>query len=192
MLSLAKTYELKELQTWSAGRPLVGMYKIDGNSLSLIYEKGSLSLAKTRGNGEFGEDVTAKVRNVSECCPQLADKNVPARLEVRGELYAPSEIFPACSGICRPRAWKPEQPQKYCSGILGRKQHTDLAGISASSPLTFLLMVRIPASERTGKAGLAGRAGGSPCRHTGHFPGYRTSKSFSMRPKASWMMVFTA
>ena len=47
MLSLVKTYSLDEL-SWMKEQSLVGMWKVDGNSLSLIYEKGQLVLAKKR------------------------------------------------------------------------------------------------------------------------------------------------
>ena len=64
--------------------------KIDGLSVSLIYEKGKLVRAATRGDGIIGEDITHNVRTI---------KNVPLSLpedidiEVRGEIYMPLSSF---------------------------------------------------------------------------------------------------
>ena len=70
------------------------MWKIDGNSLSLIYRDGKLVLAKTRGNGTVGEDVTDKARWVSEILPTLpVDGAAKGEVEVRGELVCLQSRF---------------------------------------------------------------------------------------------------
>ena len=66
--------------------------KIDGLSLSLCYENGSLVQAATRGDGAEGEDVTANIR-VTGSVPQDLAGPSPAILEVRGELYMDREDF---------------------------------------------------------------------------------------------------
>ena len=45
MLSLQKTYDFGELEKWVEKHATVGMWKVDGNSLSLVYEAGKLSVA---------------------------------------------------------------------------------------------------------------------------------------------------
>ena len=55
MLSLQKTYEFEELKRWAGDEEIFATYKVDGNSLSVIYRGGNLTLAKTRGNGRVGE-----------------------------------------------------------------------------------------------------------------------------------------
>ena len=66
MLSLNKVYDIDELMSWIEGREVISTYKIDGVSCSLIYKDGNLSLAKTRGDGSFGEDITIKANWIKD------------------------------------------------------------------------------------------------------------------------------
>lgn len=66
--------------------------KIDGLALNLIYEQGKLVRAATRGDGTYGEDVTANVRTIRSV-PLILRGNVPQLLEVRGEAYMPQQEF---------------------------------------------------------------------------------------------------
>ena len=67
-------------------------YKIDGLSMALRYENGSLVLAETRGDGiNFGEDVTANARVIQDVVQAL--KDAPEYLEIRGEVYMKNEAF---------------------------------------------------------------------------------------------------
>lgn len=124
MLSLQKTYKFEELINWSSGHEIVGSWKVDGNSLSVIYQKGRVSLAKTRGNGRFGEDVTEKVRWVGDI-PSHLEKVFD--LEIRGELYCSEHQFALlvdemiALGLDRP-----SNPRNIVAGLLGRKSHIHL------------------------------------------------------------------
>ena len=70
--------------------------KVDGLALSLRYEDGSLVQAATRGDGQTGDDVTANVKTISSLPLQLdRDASPPAVIEVRGEVFMPSEGFAA-------------------------------------------------------------------------------------------------
>ena len=68
--------------------------KIDGSAVSLVYEDGVLVRGATRGDGERGEDVTVNLRTI-EAIPlrMLGDGTVPARVEVRGEIFFPLAGF---------------------------------------------------------------------------------------------------
>ena len=59
--------------------------KFDGLAISLRYDDGRLVQAATRGDGATGEDVTANVRTIRSIPLKLKGKNVPKRLDVRGE-----------------------------------------------------------------------------------------------------------
>jgi DNA ligase (NAD+) len=67
--------------------------KIDGLSISLTYEAGRLALAATRGDGVEGENVTANVMTMRQVPHRLRGKDVPDRIEVRGEIYLPHADF---------------------------------------------------------------------------------------------------
>ncbi|MBF0440695.1 MAG: NAD-dependent DNA ligase LigA [Oligoflexales bacterium] len=125
MLSLQKCYQREELFSWLDSHAVVGTWKIDGNSLSVIYQGGRITLAKTRGNGKVGEDVTEKARWVSDLIPKLPDE---ANLEIRGELYCSQERFSELSREMDLLNLEiPTNPRNIVAGILGRKTHYELA-----------------------------------------------------------------
>ena len=69
--------------------------KIDGLAISLRYQAGTLVRGATRGDGTVGEDVTVNVATISDIPQQLslAKGELPAVLEVRGEVYLPLQAF---------------------------------------------------------------------------------------------------
>lgn len=60
--------------------------KLDGVAIALRYEHGELVLGATRGDGQSGEDVTSNVRTIRAIPLKLRGQQVPALLEVRGEI----------------------------------------------------------------------------------------------------------
>jgi DNA ligase (NAD+) len=66
--------------------------KIDGVAISISYENGVFTQAATRGDGRVGEDVTENVRTLAQV-PERLSGDVPALLEVRGEVYMPVAVF---------------------------------------------------------------------------------------------------
>ena len=69
--------------------------KMDGLAIELVYQNGILLQASTRGDGVIGEDVTANVKTIRQIPLTLSGDDVPALLEVRGEVYLPREAFVA-------------------------------------------------------------------------------------------------
>lgn len=66
--------------------------KIDGCAVTLLYRKGGLAYAATRGDGRTGDDITANVRTIKNV-PFILPAGAPELLEVRGEIYMPSADF---------------------------------------------------------------------------------------------------
>ena len=103
MLSLDNAFNDQELRAWenrnarlleevrSAG--YLCELKIDGAAVSLLYENGLLVRAATRGNGVLGEEITPNIRTIREIPLRLKGQHVPARLEIRGEIYMPFSGF---------------------------------------------------------------------------------------------------
>jgi len=99
MLSIDNTYSYDELREWDVrvrkglnrDEPLryVVELKVDGVAVSLRYEHGKLALGSTRGDGEWGDDITANLKTVREIPLALRDCPCPL-LEVRGEVYMPN------------------------------------------------------------------------------------------------------
>lgn len=61
--------------------------KLDGLAASIIYENGLLVQAATRGDGQTGENVTENVKTIKNLPLKLRGENIPALLEVRGEVF---------------------------------------------------------------------------------------------------------
>ena len=103
MLSVDNTYNADELKAFdervrkqldTSDYDYVVEHKIDGLAVSLRYVDGVLVTGATRGDGEVGDDVTANIRTIKSIPLRLVDgENVPAILEVRGEVFMPTKSF---------------------------------------------------------------------------------------------------
>jgi len=71
----------------------VAELKFDGLAINLRYEKGRLSVAATRGDGETGEDVTRNILTIRAIPTRLAGRHPPEVLDVRGEVYMTRRDF---------------------------------------------------------------------------------------------------
>lgn len=97
MLSLANVTTQEGLRSWVASarrvidEPMqfVLEHKIDGLAVALTYKDGVLEVGATRGDGITGEDVTPNLRTLGTIPLRLHDHQIPAAVEVRGEVYMP-------------------------------------------------------------------------------------------------------
>ena len=103
MLSLGNAFDDAELEAWEqriaklVPEVLTGHYqleyKIDGAAVNLTYERGTLKLGTTRGNGVVGENVTANLKTIPDIPLRLQGDSWPDLMEVRGEIYFPLDNF---------------------------------------------------------------------------------------------------
>ncbi len=142
MFSLDNAFDRDELLAWygrverTVGDDVhfVGEPKLDGLAISLLYERGELTRAATRGDGEVGEDVTANVGTIGRIPHRLEGSAPPARLEVRGEVFMPIEAFEELNrrqGDAGERLFA--NPRNAAAGSLRQKD----ARITASRDLAF-------------------------------------------------------
>lgn len=124
MLSLQKTYDLDELLKWGQSDKVISTFKIDGSSCSLLYRKGKLLLAKTRGDGQFGENITAKVLFLGSIPKEIEFQE---DLDIRGEIYCTQSSLYHLSEEMEARGLeKPQSQRNIVAGLLGRKENIDL------------------------------------------------------------------
>ncbi len=168
MYSLDNAMDLAELDAWLARvRAAVGErpcqftceLKIDGSSMALTYDGGTLVRAATRGDGRTGEDVTVNVRAIRDVPLRLRDEARPAssakaqdslfaeepewpRIEVRGEVYMPRSSFKRLNDEQESAGAAPfANPRNAAAGSVRQKD----ASITAQRDLaTFMYAVADP------------------------------------------------
>ncbi|WP_175486525.1 NAD-dependent DNA ligase LigA [Geodermatophilus poikilotrophus] len=144
MQSLDNAFSSDELSAWAArverevGSAAVYLceLKVDGVAVDLVYERGRLLRAATRGDGVTGEDVTANVRTMDDVPQQLSGDDVPPLLEVRGEIYFPVEAFAEVNAGQVAEGKPPfANPRNAAAGSLRQKD----ARVTASRPLRLVV-----------------------------------------------------
>lgn len=153
MMSLDNVFDAEELRGWGArnskllGDDLAPRFvcelKIDGLAMSLLYRDGVFVRAATRGDGRVGEDVTENVRTIPAVPKRIVPVvtkgalfgEVPPLLEVRGEVFMPTEAF---ASLNRRRAEAGEalfvNPRNSAAGSLRQKD----PHVTAGRELSFL------------------------------------------------------
>ena len=149
MMSLDNAFDDEEIRAWgerlakALGRADVDDLafsvepKVDGVAMSLTFVDGAFVLAATRGDGVTGEDVTANVATIATV-PSHLDATVgplPAVLEVRGEVYLPSEEFAEMNRRLEKAGAKTfVNPRNAAAGSLRQKD----PAVTATRPLALL------------------------------------------------------
>jgi DNA ligase (NAD+) len=137
LLSLDNAFDAEELSAWAErvrkglGRDatFVCEPKIDGVSLAVTYERGVLTRAATRGDGDVGEDVTPNVRTIRAVPGRLRTDAPPDWLEVRGEVFLRKADFERINEELG-AAGKPifANPRNSTAGMLRQKDPKVTAG----------------------------------------------------------------
>jgi DNA ligase (NAD+) len=154
MMSLDNVFDNDELGAWfdrvekeSPNPEYLCELKVDGLAINLLYEKGQLTRALTRGNGVTGEDVTLNVKTIKGLPHTLSGKNIPSLIEVRGEVFLPVAAFNQLNEELE-EAGKPlfANPRNCAAGSLRQKDPRITAsraldvvvhGVGACEGLTF-------------------------------------------------------
>jgi DNA ligase (NAD+) len=167
MMSLDNAFTPEELEAWAArverdagGGPVHYLceLKVDGVAMNLLYEGGRLVRGLTRGNGVTGEDVTLNVRTVGGVPNRLTGKNVPSRLEVRGEIFFPVAAFGELNAALVESGKAPfANPRNAAAGSLRQKDPR----VTASRPLRMIVH------------GVGARTGFSPDRQSAAYDALR-------------------
>ncbi len=146
MLSLDNAFSLEELRAWDARLRREGVgdldylceLKVDGLAINLLYEGGRLVRALTRGDGRTGEDVTPNVRTIDGVPHRLhrdGDHAVPARVEVRGEVFLPLAAFEELNaGLVAAGKAPFANPRNSAAGSLRQKDPK----VTATRPLAMV------------------------------------------------------
>ena len=155
MLSLANTYNEQDVREWyeAVKRGLDGEdfevcceMKYDGLSISLTYENGKLVRGVTRGDGVYGDDVTANVKTI-RCIPLVLNKDAdyPERFEIRGEILMPWKVFDELNAQ-REAAEEPlfANPRNAASGTLKSQSSRLVASRRLDCYLYYLLGETLP------------------------------------------------
>ncbi|GAB7098951.1 NAD-dependent DNA ligase LigA [Thermobifida fusca] len=145
MQSLDNAFSDAQLEAWahrvSAEVPVDAFLcelKIDGLAVALVYEKGRLVRAATRGDGRIGEDITLNIRTIDTVPLRLDESRYPAPelLEVRGEVFLPVKAFEQLNSRLADEGKPPfANPRNAAAGSLRQKDPR----VTASRPLSMLV-----------------------------------------------------
>jgi DNA ligase (NAD+) len=145
MLSLGNAFNDDDLGSFSRriakvlGQPATDIEfacepKLDGAAVSLVYVNGLLVSGATRGDGTVGEDITSNLRTLRTVPLALRGENIPALVEVRGEVIIPHLDFEALNERVREEGRKPfANPRNAAAGSLRQLDPR----ITATRPVAF-------------------------------------------------------
>jgi DNA ligase (NAD+) len=178
LLSLDNVFSDEEFAAWAqrATREVpvpawLCELKIDGLAIDLVYEGGRLVRAATRGDGTTGEDVTFNVRTIASVPDRLQGNNVPELLEVRGEVFLPTDAFAKLNERLVEEGRAPfANPRNAAAGSLRQKDPR----VTATRPLAMTVH------------GLGARAGFTPPSQSA---AYERMREFGLPVSARYEVV---
>lgn len=150
MLSLDKTKERDALVAWIGEEEGLLSWKLDGLTIVLTYEGGTLTKGITRGNGEIGEVITNNVK-VFENIPLKI--NHPGTVVIRGEAVIKYSDFKAINAVLEPEE-QYKNPRNLCSGTV-RQLNNEVTAKRHVNFFAFQLVSGGPESMDSKEAQLA-------------------------------------
>lgn len=127
MLSLEKTKDISILKKWMSNHFCLLSEKMDGTAASLLYEKGIFKLAKTRGDGLVGENITPHFQYISFPDKLTLDTWIGKDIEIRGELVISKTNFARLQSEMEQRGLDvPFSMRNIVAGLLHKKSDLDL------------------------------------------------------------------
>ena len=143
MMSLDNVFDETELATWfdrieksGAQNSWLCEVKVDGLAINLLYEKGVLVRALTRGDGTTGEDVTLNIKTIKAIPQKLQGKNLPDQIEIRGEVFFPLKEFNEFNDALEEEGKQRfANPRNAAAGSLRQKDPR----VTASRPLSMVV-----------------------------------------------------
>ncbi|MGW5732722.1 MULTISPECIES: NAD-dependent DNA ligase LigA [Streptomyces] len=145
MLSLDNAFDDAELAAWAdrvakevgtTDHHFLCELKVDGLAVNLTYEDGKLTRAATRGDGRTGEDITPNVRTIADIPDRLKGDEIPALVEIRGEVFFPMEKFEELNARLVEAGDKPfANPRNAAAGSLRQKDPR----VTATRPLHMVV-----------------------------------------------------
>ena len=188
-------FSAEEFSAWSdraaklgGTGPYLCELKIDGLAIDLVYERGRLTSAATRGDGRTGEDVTLNVKTIKSVPDRLAGDDVPELLEVRGEVFLSAASFDRLNESLQ-EAGKPAfaNPRNAAAGSLRQKDPRVTASRALGAIVHGIGRVVGTAADAGGSDGAARAARTPTARSSGRPPGRArrgTSKGRRIRSPA--------
>ena len=181
LLSLDNVFSREEFSAWAdraaklgGTGPYLCELKIDGLAIDLVYERGRLTSAATRGDGRTCEDVTLNVKTIKVIPDRLTGDDVPELLEVRGEVFLSEAAFERLNESLQ-EAGKPAfaNPRNAAAGSLRQKDPR----VTASRELGAIVhgIGRVVGSSADADGAIVGSAAGPS--EEGHLEGAPDTQS---------------
>ena len=142
MLSLDKTKEVSQLQEFLKDQTGILSWKLDGLTIVLTYENGTLTKAVTRGNGITGEVVTQNARQFKNLPTQISFKG---RLVLRGEAVISYKDFERINEENPDADAKYKNPRNLCAGSVRQLN----SQVTAGRHVQFIAFALVSAEDTT-------------------------------------------